>query len=151
MNFKHFAARLTEMKKPLPLFPGSGASNKWKWKSSTIFSSMQFPMDGPSNSTYKVGILSWIPTGKPMQCLSAWELLKRSTKGEHLLKYPLGKKPLWQSRKETKERRTRLAYQPWEGSRWQTSDKKCKPYEQCAHRSKKYMFVAWPWKILIRV
>ena len=28
MTFKRFAARLTEMKKPLPLFPGSDSSKK---------------------------------------------------------------------------------------------------------------------------
>ena len=66
---------------------------KWKWRSSTKFSSMQCPMDVPRNPTYKVGILSWRPKGKPVQWSSAWKSLNRSTKGEHLLKYPLGHKP----------------------------------------------------------
>ena len=124
---------------------------KFKWRSSTMFSSTQFLMDGPSNPTYRVGILIWRPIGKPVQCSRAWKFLNRYTKGVHLLKYPQGRyQPWWQCQEANGEDKPPLLLTPRRAA-LASARQKMQAIRVMFPPEKKYILVAWTWKLFRRV
>ena len=63
---------------------------KWHMKILVRFSYVRLRMHGQNSPISNYVISRWKPTRKLVLCSSKWKFLNKSTKGEHLLKHPLG-------------------------------------------------------------